>query len=466
MALREADQDTIVAVSTPPGAGGIGVVRLSGPDAIGIADRIFVSKKGTRVADQKSFTVQYGRIVSSPGGEEEVIDEALVLVMRAPRSYTCEDVVEVSVHGGSAVLEAVLGLAVRAGARLAARGEFTKRAFLNGRLDLMQAEAVLDLVRAKTALGRRWAATQLDGVLSREVLRVKESLTGILSHLEASIDFPDDLVEADPAGRMAEKLAGAAERLRELLAGAGAGLIARRGLQVVIAGRPNVGKSSLMNCLARSNRVIVTPYPGTTRDVIEEEIELRGFPVRILDTAGIQDTDHPIEKEGIERSKLAVSRSDAVLYVIDASRPWSAEDEALLRDLAGRPVIVALNKADLPRKLEAERLKTALNGASVVESSCVSEGGTRALEEEILRVASGGRALAEDPLIGTVRQKELIEKALKSAEGALAACRAGLSAELVAVDTRLALESLGALTGEGILDDVLDALFDQFCIGK
>ncbi len=468
MAIREFDQDTIAAISTPPGEGGIGVIRLSGPEAFAVADRIFESKKKIRVADQESFTAQYGHVVSKDdGAKPEVIDEVLLLVMRAPRSYTCEDVVEISAHGGSAVLRAILGLAVKGGARLAAKGEFTKRAFLNGRLDLLQAEAVLDLVRTKTELGRRWATAQLEGALSRKIQGIKDELVGVLSHLEASIDFPDDFVEADPQERMAERFADAACRLKELLSGAETGRIAKRGLEIVIAGRPNVGKSSLMNCLARTNRVIVTPYPGTTRDVVEEEVDIGGFPVRVLDTAGIQDTDHPIEKEGIERSKRAVDRSDLVLYVIDASEAWNLEDEELLRDLGDKNKIIVLNKADLPRKLEAASLKAKLNGAPWVESSCVTEEGTRALEQEIFRSLSGGKTTASDePLISTVRQSDLIERALKSAEDALAACRAGLSAELIAVDTRLALEHLGALTGEVVTDDILDALFDQFCIGK
>ncbi|MGH7198825.1 MAG: tRNA uridine-5-carboxymethylaminomethyl(34) synthesis GTPase MnmE [Candidatus Omnitrophota bacterium] len=468
MAIRDLDQDTIVAVATAPGEGGIGVVRLSGRDAVAVADRIFESRKKIRVADQGSFTAQYGHIVSkSASGEREVIDEVLLLVMRAPRSYTCEDVVEISAHGGSAVLQAVLGLAVRAGARLAARGEFTKRAFLNGRLDLLQAEAVLDLVRAKTELGRRWAAAQLEGTLSRTVQGIKDALVSVLSHLEASIDFPDDFVEADPPEKMAEKLAEAAGCLSGLLSGSELGGIAKQGLRVVITGRPNVGKSSLMNCLARTNRVIVTPYPGTTRDVVEEEVEIRGFPVRVLDTAGIQDAAHPIEKEGIERSKLAVHRSDLVLYVLDGSGTWSLEDEALLRDLGDKNKIVVLNKSDLPGKLETAFLKQKMKGTPMVETSCILEGGIHALEEEIVRYISGGKALAsEEPLVNTVRQKDLIEKALKSVGDARTACQAGLSAELIAVDVRLALDHLGALTGEVITDDILGDLFDQFCIGK
>ena len=351
--LKEFDQDTIAAIATPPGEGGIGVIRLSGFEAISIADEVFQSSKKLFEKKQPSFTVQHGHVVDkSSSGKAETIDEVLLLLMRAPNSYTCEDVVEISAHGGSAVLKAILDLLIKHGARLAAKGEFTKRAFLNGRIDLLQAEAVLELVKAKTELGRRWATAQLEGALSLKVKAMKNELMNILSHLEVSIDFPEDLIEPNPVSSMKSQWKLVEEGLSNLLSSASLGFIAKNGLRIVITGRPNVGKSSLMNCLTRINRVIVTPYAGTTRDAVEEEIQIQGFPVRIVDTAGIQDTDHPIEKEGIEKSKAAVAGSDVVLYVMDASQVWSFEDEALLRSLGDKQKILILNKSDLPRRLD------------------------------------------------------------------------------------------------------------------
>ena len=450
------------------GEGGIGVIRISGSEAIVIADRIFESKKGIPVSDQKSFTAQYGHIISKgPDGRKKVIDEVLLLVMRAPKSFTCEDVAEISAHGGHATLRAILQLAIRAGARLAEKGEFTKRAFLNGRIDLIQAEAVLDLVKAKTELGRQWAAAQLEGGLSKKIRNFKQELLDILSHLEASIDFPEDFPDTDSIPKTGERLENLSRGLKELTGDAAYGILAKNGLKAVIVGRPNVGKSSLMNQLAKVNRVIVTPYPGTTRDVIEEEIEIRGLPVRVLDTAGIQETTHPIEREGIERSKAAVHESDLVLYVLDGNQPLTPEEEALLMDLRDKKKIIVVNKTDLPKKLDVSRLKKIVNGSPLIESSCVAENGIKALEDEIFCFVTGGRiGFSDEIVVGSVRQKDLLERALRHIEYARGACSDGLSSELIAVDVRTGLNHLGELVGEVLTDDVLEALFSQFCIGK
>ena len=465
--LREFEQDTIAAISTPLGEGGIGVVRLSGRDAIAIADKIFESKKRKGVHEQKSFTAQYGHVIEKGLDGVRVIDEVLLLLMRGPKSYTCEDVVEISAHGGSAVLQEILQLALNAGARLAGKGEFTKRAFLIGRLDLLQAEAVLDLVKAKTSLGAQWATAQLEGVLSRKMQNWKEELLNILSHLEASIDFPDDFPETDSHLELGQRLGLLHQEVAELLASSDLGMIAKRGLKVVISGRPNVGKSSLMNQLAKANRVIVTPYPGTTRDVVEEEIQIHGFPVRLLDTAGIQDTSHPIEKEGINRSKRAVDESDLVLYVLDGSQDWHPDDETLLGGLDGKSMIIVVNKSDLPAKLDSIRVKQRVNGASVVGSSCLKESGIRALEDEIFRFITEGKTkVSDEAVISSVRQKDLLQKTLANIADAQNGCQEGLSPELLAVDVRLALDHLGLLVGEVVNDDVLEVLFSQFCIGK
>ncbi len=468
MTLRQFDCDTIVAIATPPGEGGIGVVRLSGNRAIVIADKIFESRRKLKVHEQKSFTAQYGHIVSRENSHEpEVIDEVLLFLMRTPKSYTCEDVVEISAHGGQAVLQAIVGLAVKNGARLAVRGEFTKRAFLNGRIDLLQAEAVLNLIQAKTELGRQWATRELKGILSEKIERFKKELLDILSHLEASIDFPDDFPDTQSMPEIAKRLEILSVAIEKLLTGSALGLIVRKGLRVAICGRPNVGKSSLMNQLSKTNRVIVTPHPGTTRDVVEEEIGLGGFPVRILDTAGIHDSGHPIEREGIERSKKAAAEADLVLYVLDASQPWSDHDEALLLGLVDRPKILVVNKCDLSRQLDSALLKQKLAQIPQVEISCVTENGVDMLENKILSFITQGKATSsEEAVVSTIRQKELLEKASKNIEDARKGCLARLSPELVALDVRLSLDQLGMLVGEVLTEDILEVLFNQFCIGK
>jgi len=468
MVLKGFDADTIAAISTPVGEGGIGVIRISGSEAIPIADRIFESKKGIPVSDQKSFTAQYGHVIFKElSGRKEVIDEALLLVMRAPKSFTREDVVEISAHGGTATLQAILRLALKSGARPAEKGEFTKRAFLNGRIDLIQAEAVMDLVKAKTELGRQWAAAQLEGGLSEKIRNFKQELLAVLSHLEASIDFPEDFPDTDSISELGRRLGNLSQGLKRLISNAAFGILAKNGLRVVIAGRPNVGKSSLMNQLAGANRVIVTPYPGTTRDVIEEEIEIQGFSVRVSDTAGIQETTHPIEREGIERTKTAVHESDLVLYVLDANRPLAPEEEALLADLRDKKKIVVVNKTDLPKKLDLSRLRKLVNGSPLIESSCVAENGTKALEDEIVCFITNGKIDVSDEIIVTsVRQKDLLEKAWQNIESAGTGCANGLSPELIAVDVRAGLDYLGSLAGEVLTDDILEVLFSQFCIGK
>ncbi|OGW82933.1 MAG: tRNA uridine-5-carboxymethylaminomethyl(34) synthesis GTPase MnmE [Omnitrophica bacterium RIFCSPHIGHO2_02_FULL_51_18] len=468
MVLKDFLDDTIAAISTPLGEGGLGVIRVSGKDAIAIADSIFLSKRRRSVKQQKSYTVQYGHIFSETAQDEKrIIDEVLVLVMRSPKSYTGEDVVEISAHGGAAVLGAILELAIQRGARLAAKGEFTKRAFLNGRMDLLQAETVLDLVQAKTDLVREWASEKLKGKLSLKIEGLKKDLVDILSHLEASIDFPEDFPETHPSTQIGVRLGFLAQEVKSVLKNAEFAIVIKKGLKVVLAGRPNVGKSSLMNELARTHRVIVTPYPGTTRDVVEEEIQIRGIPIRLVDTAGIQETSHPIEKEGIDRTKHAVWEADLVLPVLDGSQPFDGEDRKLLSLIGNKAKIIAVNKSDLPKKLDDSRLTQEFPGVRFVCCSCVQKDGLKQLEEEIFRFINHGQAqMSETPLVNSVRQRDLLSKVFQNIEDAKSACHSNASPELVAVDIRLALDHLGALVGEVVTEDVLEALFSQFCIGK
>ena len=459
-------EDTIAAIATPLGEGGIGIVRLSGKEALAVAERFFEAKRKTRVRDQKSFTVRYGRVVLREGKDEKTVDEALLTVMRAPKSYTGEDVVELSVHGGQAVLREVLRLAVEAGARAAEPGEFTKRAFLNGRMDLLQAEAVLDLIQAKTSQSLRWASSQLEGGFSHKMQGLKRVLLELLSHLEADVDFPEDLPDTDSRKETGKKISAAQGNIRKLLESARLGFLAKRGLKAALWGRPNVGKSSLLNQLAQSSRVIVTPYPGTTRDVVEEEIVLEGFPVRLQDTAGVQDTGDPIEKEGVERSRKAMQGADLVLFVLDSGQALKPEDKKLYEECREKPVITVLNKSDLPAKISSEDLRS-LGIRSAVACSCLKESGLEALQKEMAGFILQGMAeIPEEAVVSTVRQKDLLQQTADDLARAGEACQKGFSSEFIASDVRQALHHLGMLVGEVVTEDVLELLFSKFCIGK
>ncbi len=469
MTRRESDQDTIAAIATAVGEGGVGIVRLSGRESLAIAEKIFVSGSKKLVADQKGFTAQYGHVIakSSVLGGSRIIDEAILLVMRAPKSYTAQDVVEIQVHGGSIVLQEVLALAVQEGARLAAGGEFTKRAFLNGRIDLLQAEAVLDLIQAKTEKSRQWASAQLEGELSKKIAEMKKTLLEILVFLEASIDFPEDDLELGEYSGIENRIFEIKTKIQSLLRSSELGLLAKRGARVVLWGRPNAGKSSLMNRLAHHDRVIVTPIPGTTRDVVEEEIQLEGFPVRLFDTAGIQETTHPIEKEGVFRSRLAAAGSDLVLFVLDAGAELDAEDIALYKEIESKPKMIVLNKSDLPKKISQSLLENAGFDSAVIETSCQKAMGIVNLEKKILEWLGLGKAQdAGESVISSVRQRDVLQKMLEAVVSAQDACRDRLSPELVAVDVRLSLDCLGELLGEIVNDEMLDVLFGKFCIGK
>lgn len=461
--------DTIAAIATPAGEGGIGIIRLSGPQAVSIADRVFRAKSGERVTDQESHTVRYGHIVGrgGAGSAPPVLDEAVLVLMRAPRSYTREDTVELGVHAGSAALSAALARVLEEGARAAQPGEYTKRAYLNGRIDLVQAEAVLDLIRAKTDRGARWACAQLEGALSRRLQEIKRTLLDVSAYLEAAVDFPEDETGADGAAAVALLLERARAATEELLASSGIGLLAKNGAAVAIVGRPNVGKSSLLNRLVGRDRAIVTPIAGTTRDTIEEGYQVRGIPIRLLDTAGIHSTDHPIEKEGIDRSRRALSAADLVIYVVDASEPvGAAERQTLWPGLVGRPVLVALNKCDLGVRPDPAELERSLAALGVQRCSCRTGEGLAELEEAIHRALAGPVERTDEAVVSSVRQREALRRVRESISRALEARQAGASPEFVAADVRLALQELGELVGEIVNDEVLDVLFGQFCIGK
>ena len=459
--------DTIAAIATPVGTSGIGIVRISGPRAIEIASRLFRSGRGSPDGFA-THTAHHGTLVHPQ--TDEAIDEVVLTVFRAPSSYTGEDVVEFSCHGGIAILRSALNVALECGARLAEPGEFTKRAFLNGRIDLAQAEAVNDLIRARTDGARRVALSQLDGALSASVHEAREQVLSVIAAIEAAIDFPDDVDEPDRAWLESE-IGTARESVASLLATFGKGRIYREGLRVVIAGRVNVGKSSLLNALLRHARAIVTPIPGTTRDVIEESLEIQGIPIVALDTAGLRSTDDPIERIGVELAERSLESADLILLVVDVSEGVSREDLELLERFEDKPAIAVLNKIDLlpeeARGLETEEYVGRLGRSLPAVQTCASSGqGIEELEGAIAEAAASGDLGEQAAVVSNIRHQQALRSALDSIDHALETLSASQPIDLLGVDLTSARNSLGLITGETASDDLLDRIFSEFCIGK
>ena len=452
-------EDTIAAISTPIGEGAIGIVRISGKDAVKIADVVFRSKKGKSSSDFRSFSTHYGYIYNKGA----VVDEALLTLMRAPKSYTKEDMVEINCHSGIIPLRKALELVLDCGARLAEPGEFTKRAFLNGRLDLTQAEAVLDIIRSKTEASLRMALGQLSGQLSFRLNDIKERLLTVAANVEASIDFPEEDIEIISEGNIKERLETIRNNLLKLLESAEGGIILREGLTSVICGKPNVGKSSLLNALLQRDRAIVTHVPGTTRDAIEDLANINGIPFKLVDTAGIAPTEDLVEREGILRSRERMEQADLILLVLDASAEMADEDRILLSDTKDRPRILVINKIDLPRKIDLSTLE----GNIMVEISAKEGDGIDELKKMMERAVWSGRAaVPEGGAITNLRQKQALKNASEAVERAVESVEKDLSPELIAIELREALDSIGEITGEIISDEILDRIFSQFCIGK
>jgi len=455
--------DTIAAISTPLGEGGIGIVRLSGSESFRIAEEIFRSRYGRSLASFPSHTINYGLIVDPE--TDETIDEVLLTPMRALRTYTREDIVEISCHSSRASLRRILELCLRRGARLAEGGEFTKRAFLNGRIDLAQAEAVIDLIKAKTDLSRQAAMNQLTGNLSAAVNSLRDEIKEMLAHIEAWVDFPEEDIEGLPY----EEIIGRAEELSaqidRLIESADRGKILRDGISVAIAGRPNVGKSSLLNALLREDRAIVTPIPGTTRDAIEESLNIKGIPIRLIDTAGIRITEDIVEKEGISRSWKFIDEADLILWVLDSSEMLSPEDEMILDRVNGRKAIAVLNKIDLESRINLENIKKC--NLTLIEVSATKGWGLDDLEETIYRLFLGDEIAPKDQtLVTNIRHKDALRRAKESLLNVIETAKNGLSGEFIALDLRGSLGSLGEIVGETTTEDILDVIFSQFCIGK
>ncbi|MFA6356666.1 MAG: tRNA uridine-5-carboxymethylaminomethyl(34) synthesis GTPase MnmE [Candidatus Omnitrophota bacterium] len=451
--------DTIAAIATPSGEGAIGIVRLSGKGSLVIADKVFRPNGAGSPSGFRSFTVHYGHIIDG----DSVVDEALLTVMRAPKSYTKEDMAEINCHGGIVPLRKTLELVFAGGARLAEPGEFTKRAFLNGRIDLTQAEAVLDVIRSKTDESLAIALGQLDGRLSSILKGIREELASVSAGVEASIDFPEEdteiISEADTRGRLEAVKA----RLEGLLETADKGIIMREGISCVICGKPNVGKSSLLNALLRKERAIVTHVPGTTRDTIEEYANIGGIPFRLVDTAGITATDDIVEREGVLRSREHIERSGLILLMLDGSSALSDEDNILLEDTKARARIIVINKIDLPRKMDT----SGFPGGGVIEISAKAGNGLDRLREAMAGAVFSGKAKAGEPVAVTnLRQKEAARSALSSVEAAINAVDGKLPPELIAVEVNESLGHIADIVGETVNEEILDRIFSQFCIGK
>ena len=443
-------QDTIAAISTPIGEGGIGIVRLSGKDALPIAQRLFSKQLANR-------RLVYGHIVDPDIGE--VVDEVLAAYMKAPHTYTREDIVEIDCHGGPLPLQRILGLALRCGARLANPGEFTLRAFLNGRLDLAQAESVLDVIQSRTQASLRLAVQGLGGKLSEPIREIRRSLMDILAYLTARIDFPEDEVTEQDIREPLEK---AQATLQNLIANADAGMVYRHGVRTAIVGRPNVGKSSLLNRLLRQSRAIVTPIPGTTRDTLEETVNLKGVPFILIDTAGIMKSNNVVEALAVERSRKAIEQADFVLLVIDASEPLTNSDKELIDFLAEKTVLVVANKCDLPRQAELDELSWL-----EVSTSALTGEGLEELENAMVNSVLGGKIVTSDALLVTnPRHKEALQRAERHVAHARAAIEEKLPDDFVTIDLTAALNALGEITGETVTDELLDTIFSKFCIGK
>jgi tRNA modification GTPase len=459
--------DTIAAISTPLGEGGIGIVRLSGKDSIEIAEKIFSSPKNRALRNAGSYELSYGYI-RDPSTSEK-IDEVLVAVMRSPHSYTREDIVEINCHAGVVTLRRILELAINGGARLADPGEFTERAFINGRIDLSQAEAVLDLIRSKTDESRRIALEQLQGGLSEKITLLRDKLRDLCAHVEAHIDFPEDEIEISSQDEIVKSIEEVMRELRKLLKTYDEAKFFREGLSTAIVGRPNVGKSSLLNALLQRDRAIVTPLPGTTRDVIEEYLNIHGLPLRIMDTAGIRDVQNIAEKEGVKRSLQSIENADLVIAVFDGSEPLKNEDFEVIEKIKDKKVIVVMNKCDLPSAADKSVIASSSMPCDVLilEISALTSAGLEELKDLIFNSSlKDWKEEREGVLVTNMRHKIAIENAAASLGRALSGFKENKPLEIIALELRDSLDRLGEIVGAVTTEDILNSIFQNFCIGK
>ncbi|ABW20401.1 tRNA uridine-5-carboxymethylaminomethyl(34) synthesis GTPase MnmE [Alkaliphilus oremlandii] len=457
--------DTIAAIATAPGEAGIGIVRISGEKAIELIDKIFKSKDHKVLSQYKSRRITYGHIIDPK--TEKVVDEVLVSYMKGPNTYTREDIVEINCHGGMIPVKNILELVLRVGARMAEPGEFTKRAFLNGRIDLAQAEAIMDLISAKTEKGFDVALSQLEGSLSKKVAKVREKLLDMLAHVEVSIDFAEDDVDEVALDYLLNKSLEVEGDIQKLLDTADTGKIIREGLSTVIVGKPNVGKSSLLNALVRESRAIVTDVPGTTRDIIEEHLNIKGIPLRLIDTAGIRDTEDIVEKIGVERSKELFNLADLIIVMLDASRELTEEDLRIIELIENKRALVIINKTDLQQKLNLTPIQEIIQDKKIIKVSLIEEIGLEEIEDALAEMVYKGGAKAKDSLLVTnVRHKNALERALDSIIDGTKAIEQKLPLDFVEVDIKNSWKALGEITGDTVEEDIIDHIFKNFCIGK
>ncbi|MBI5968088.1 MAG: tRNA uridine-5-carboxymethylaminomethyl(34) synthesis GTPase MnmE [Deltaproteobacteria bacterium] len=455
--------DTIAAISTPLGMGGIGIVRLSGPQAPAIAQKIFRRKE--EQGPLLSHRFYLGEVIRPEDGA--VLDEVLLVFMRQPKTYTREDVLEIQCHSGALILQEILQAVLKSGARLAEPGEFTKRAFLNGRIDLTQAEAVIDLIRSQTQRSLELANRQRSGKLASQVRQMKERLLNLLALLEASIDFPEDEIPEFSPPEVTQQVMDARGELDALLRTYEEGKVYREGIAAVIVGRPNVGKSSLLNSLLKEERAIVTAIPGTTRDVIEEVVNIEGIPLRIMDTAGLRHARDVIEEIGVRRTQERLAEADLTIWVVDGSESLGSEDLDILPRVRPKKTVIALNKNDLPRRLSAEELQAQIPEAPLISISALHGSGIERLKKAIRAVVLNGKMESSSEIIlSNIRHKRAIEVAREALSQALDGLKANLSWEFITLDLQRTLEALGEIVGETTSEEVLDRIFSQFCIGK
>ena len=455
--------DIIAAISTPIGAGGIGIVRISGNGAIKLCDKFFKSKNDVKLIDKKSHTLTYGYIVDN----DNIIDEVLVSVMKAPNTYTKDDIVEINCHGGIIVTNKVLEIVLKNGARLSEPGEFTKRAFLNGRIDLTQAEAVIDVINSKTDLSRQVAVNQLGGSLKNKVSKIRDGLITMVATLEAAIDYPEHELDESTYDDMYNKCQSMKDSIENLLNSSNKGKIIREGIQTVILGKPNVGKSSLLNRFLNEERAIVTDIPGTTRDTVEEYINIEGVPVKIIDTAGIRNTDDTVEKMGVEKSKDFAKKADLILMLLDGSRDLDEDDIEILDLIKDKKAIVLINKLDLQQKINIEEVKKYISEENIIFISVKDDSGIDELVKRLKDMFFEGEInINDEVLVGNVRHRNSLFNASEALKKVMETISLSMPEDFISMDLQEVNKYLGEITGDSVDEEIIDRIFSQFCLGK
>ncbi|WP_346887794.1 tRNA uridine-5-carboxymethylaminomethyl(34) synthesis GTPase MnmE [Clostridium sp. UBA1056] len=456
------DFDTIGAISTSIGEGGIAIVRISGDKAKEVVDKIFQAKNGKSIKDMKSYTMKYGYIIDENNNH---IDEVIVSFMKGPRSFTAEDTIEINCHGGVVATNKVLEQVIKQGVRLAEPGEFTKRAFLNGRIDLSQAEAVIDIINAKTDLSMKSALMQSEGAISKEIQELRGKLLSTIAHIEATVDYPEDDLEEVTAEMAIKDLEVIKKEIKEFIETAEEGKILREGLSTVIVGKPNVGKSSLLNALTKENRAIVTDIPGTTRDVIEEYINISGIPIKVIDTAGIRETDDVVEKIGVERSRAKINDADLIILILDSSNDLSEEDKEIINHISNKKYMILLNKSDLNSKITQGNLQN-INCKNIYSISAKTGEGIDKVRTAIKDMFFKGEISTNNIIITNTRHKEALLRAYECIESAIDTLNHTFAIDLASIDIRNAWTFLGEITGDSLEENIIDKIFKDFCLGK